>query len=84
MTMLAVLAFPCGLILMLTKPSSQQRLDSGAAGIIGLICMLSMLVAVYHHFYDAIILVVPTTAMILRPPVIGNASPSFIAWCWYA
>jgi hypothetical protein len=66
LTMLGVLGLPCGLLFMLTKPSTRQ-LDSGAAGIIGLICMLSMLVAVYHHFYDAIILVVPTAAMILRP-----------------
>lgn len=64
--MLGLLALPCALLWKLTH-SDARRFDQGAAGIVGLVCILSMLLCVYHHFYDAIILIVPSLAMVFTP-----------------
>jgi hypothetical protein len=65
--MLVILAVPCGLLLATKGQSSSRSSDTGASGLVGLLCMLAMLVSIYHHFYDALILVVPTLAMIGTP-----------------
>lgn len=67
LVMLGVLVAPCGLLLALTRPSSAKSFDTGASGLLGLLCMLAILASVYHQHYDALILLVPTSAMVLRP-----------------
>lgn len=66
-TMLAILAVPCGCLFVLTGSSSSKQWDPGASGMLGLLCMLAMLLCVYHHFYDALMLLAPMSAMVLAP-----------------
>ena len=44
-----------------------KSFDSGSSGLLGLLCMLALLVSIYHQYYDALMLIVPSSAMILRP-----------------
>ncbi|MEM9412173.1 MAG: glycosyltransferase 87 family protein [Planctomycetota bacterium] len=64
--MVLIVLLPCVLLLRIER---QNRLAGdepfSAAGPIGAICMLAMLVSLYHHFYDALILVVPAVGILL-------------------
>ena len=70
--MLAVLLLPGALIGWVTWQTNREGRDTslaldvdGGHGMVGLTCMLAMLVSIYHHSYDTVILVVPLAGMML-------------------
>ena len=54
-SMLAMLAIPCWLIFK-ASPNEQNR---GATGLTALIACLTILVSIYHHSYDSLLIAVP-------------------------
>ena len=73
--MIPILVIPCSIISYLSF-NSRRRDDQinkqvdidlhGACGITGTICALTFLISIYHHFYDALVLVAPIGGIILH------------------
>ena len=65
LTQLAVMSVlmlvPCALLFWLRNKLE----DDGAGGLIGAVCGLTMMVALYHHFYDALVIIAPCAGLAL-------------------
>lgn len=59
--MSVLMLVPCAILFWLRK----KLADDGAAGLIGAICSLTMMVALYHHFYDALVVIAPCAGLAL-------------------
>ena len=79
--MMGLLVLPCLALWRLSaRELTTQEQDSGAAGLSAMIVLLAMLVTIYHHSYDCIIVAVSLFAMLLnsRRLVSGMSRPTAI------
>ncbi len=70
--MLVLMIIPCILINQITD----REENTGAAGLTSLIALITMLIAIYHHSYDCLLIVVPWVGLLLFPknlvPTLGS------------
>ena len=62
--MVIMLVLPCLLLRKMVSQNKEKANFDSAAGPIGMIWMLAMLVSIYHHFYDAMILIIPMMGLL--------------------
>lgn len=64
-TMVPLLVVPCVALWKIGAFEKESRYDSGAGGLSALIVVLTVLLSIYHHSYDCLVMVVSMIALLL-------------------
>ena len=80
--MMVLIVVPCLALWRYSKQEIENAdLDSGAGGLTALIAVLAMLVTIYHHSYDCLIVAVAMVALLLQGPRLLKTVPRFVSIC---